>query len=772
MRMWFQFLCTTLCAGGAFAATAVKVNFTLNTTDAYGNPMVQNRFYYKYRPDGLSTATPVPMVLIFEAGPDGGAAGVFNGKADQMGFVVVTCAFSGNSTGTPGSVWVNDNPRVVGWEDYDYTTEVINRVRASDNCNDAFVTGLSKGGHQSWAYACERPDMIKAAGPMDEFMNLVTNIPQKPVPIIVIQGTADTNVGYTLVKDSADAWLAVNGLSEMTPVTTYEKSVLYPGNVSQATWRGGTNGPQVAFVTIIGGSHQIATPTVETGYSAADGLWAFFSQFLTSTQAAPKIVSPPVDNVQRAGQPASFWVSATGDSPLSCQWQKNGVDIPGATANFYTTPPTSTADNGATFRAIVTNGKGSATSSAATLTVNAALPGPMIISNPADQVVTAGHPVTFSVTATGSGTISYQWKKNGVSIVGATGPSFNIPVAITPDNGAAFRVNVTDSSGTTTSTRATLTVKPAAGAPVVISNVERARVLVGQPATFSITAKREPTSYQWQKGTATTNMTDIPGATSATYTTSPAVSGDNASIFRCTASNAAGSATSASEMLLVTAAVKAPNEFRSLIAATAQTGVPFSYTIISAGGTTPVTYAVSPLPDGLSVNASTGVISGTATTAGATNVIMTASNSAGSISAALVLTVTNTPTSTSIGSWRWINFGASATNPTLAGDLADVDGDELNNLLEYATGSDPFIANGFPLTVAVDSGYLTATALKNPAASNVTWIAESSADLSTWSTDGTTVLQNTANLIQARDNSSVYEHSHHFLRLKVIDDSP
>lgn len=67
-------------------------------------------------------------------------------------------------------------PLFVGFEDYDYTTEVIKRVRASDNCNDAFITGISKGGHQTFAYACECPSMIKAAGPLDEFMSLTANI--------------------------------------------------------------------------------------------------------------------------------------------------------------------------------------------------------------------------------------------------------------------------------------------------------------------------------------------------------------------------------------------------------------------------------------------------------------------------------------------------------------------------------------------------------------------------------------------------------------------
>ena len=43
----------------------------------------------------------------------------------------------------------------------DYTAEVIDRVRQSDNCNDAFICGLSKGGHMAYAYACVRPATLR-----------------------------------------------------------------------------------------------------------------------------------------------------------------------------------------------------------------------------------------------------------------------------------------------------------------------------------------------------------------------------------------------------------------------------------------------------------------------------------------------------------------------------------------------------------------------------------------------------------------------------------
>ena len=62
------------------------------------------------------------------------------------------------------------------------------------------------------------------------------------------------------------------------------------------------------------------------------------------------------------GHTANFSVTATGTGPFTYQWQKNSANISGATSSSYTTPATVSGDNGATFRVIVTNSAGSATS--------------------------------------------------------------------------------------------------------------------------------------------------------------------------------------------------------------------------------------------------------------------------------------------------------------------------------------------------------------------------------------------------------------------------
>lgn len=88
------------------------------------------------------------------------------------------------------------------------------------------------------------------------------------------------------------------------------------------------------------------------------------------TATAPSIATQPAPARVTAGQTATFSVSATG-SGLSYQWRLNGSNIPGATNASYTTDALTTAASGSSYSVVVTNSSGTATSTAAALTVDA-----------------------------------------------------------------------------------------------------------------------------------------------------------------------------------------------------------------------------------------------------------------------------------------------------------------------------------------------------------------------------------------------------------------
>jgi hypothetical protein len=176
---------------------------------------------------------------------------------------------------------------------------------------------------------------------------------------------------------------------------------------------------------------------------------------------APSITTQPANVSVTAGQPASFTVSASGTAPLQYQWQRNGGDIAGATAASYTLAAAALADNGATFSVRVSNPAGSVTSTAATLSVGVAVSPPAITQAPQSQSVTVGQPATFSVTATGSSPLTYQWRRNGVDISGANGAAYTTPAVTLADNGAVFTVRVSNAAGSVVSAAAGLTVTAA-----------------------------------------------------------------------------------------------------------------------------------------------------------------------------------------------------------------------------------------------------------------------------------------------------------------------
>ena len=382
------------------------------------------------------------------------------------------------------------------------------------------------------------------------------------------------------------------------------------------------------------------------------------------TLIAPTITTQPAAQTVTAGETATFSVTAAGTAPLIYQWQKDSTDISGATSSTYTTPATSSADNGALYSVVVFNGAGTVTSDKATLTVSAATGAPAIGTQPASQTVAAGQTASFSVTATGNGPLTYQWKKNGTDISGATSSTYTTPVNSSADTGAMYAVSVSNGAGTVTSSTATLTVSAAPGAPVIGTQPANQSVAAGQTAKFSVTATGNgPLTYQWQK-----NGTDISGATSSTYTTPITVIGDTGTQYSVVVGNSADKVASSKATLTVTAAAVAPAITTQPANQSVTEGQTATFSV-TATGTAPLTYQWK--KDGTAISGATSSTYTTPATSSADNaavftvVVTNGTGSATSSNATLTVNVppaiTVQPTAQTITAGAMATFSVTAT---------------------------------------------------------------------------------------------------------------
>ncbi len=231
---------------------------------------------------------------------------------------------------------------------------------------------------------------------------------------------------------------------------------------------------------------------------------------------------------------------------------------------------------------------------------------PVIVTQPSSQTVTAPASATFTVVATGTGVLAYQWFKNAVTIGGATSPSYAIGTTSQADGGS-YTVSVTDSQGTVLSQPAVLTVT---GAPYITTNPLSQTLPSGGTANFFVAATgTAPLSYQWKF-----NGSPISGANYNNYSIN-SISTANAGSYTCTVTNGTGSATSTAATLTVsTPAIGARWRNFTGIFATGSDGfspTALGMTIYGTGGMTGFTVMLVPasgaLPPGVELSLRDGV---------------------------------------------------------------------------------------------------------------------------------------------------------------------
>ena len=188
---------------------------------------------------------------------------------------------------------------------------------------------------------------------------------------------------------------------------------------------------------------------------------AVFAPAGGTTVTAPTITTQPVSQTVTAGSSVTFSVAASGTAPLAFQWKLGGTNLAGATNASLTLTNVQSANAGS-YTVTVSNSAGSATSNAATLAISSTATAPAITTPPASQTVTVGGSVTFSVAASGTAPLAFQWKLGGANISGATSSSLTL-TNVQSANAGSYTVTVSNSIGSATSNAATLTVTTAGG---------------------------------------------------------------------------------------------------------------------------------------------------------------------------------------------------------------------------------------------------------------------------------------------------------------------
>jgi hypothetical protein len=333
------------------------------------------------------------------------------------------------------------------------------------------------------------------------------------------------------------------------------------------TWRdiSGARATSYAFVSTAGESGDEYRAVFAN--SAGKATTSAVTLTVTSPPAdtAPSVTTQPAGDSVANGAGASFTAGASGNPVPSVQWQLSTdgggswSNITGATSTTYAF----TANGGETgeeYRAVFANSAGTATTSAATLTVTTTPPNvaPAVTTQPASDSVANGAGASFTAAASGTPAPSVQWQLStdgGGSWANITGATFATYAftASSGETGDEYRAVFTNTVSSATTAAATLTVGAAGvGEPAITAQPTSQSVPTGVNASFSATASGAPTpTVQWQVSTdGGGSWGNVAGANSTTYSLS-AGSAENGYEYRAVFTNANGGATTNAAALTV-----------------------------------------------------------------------------------------------------------------------------------------------------------------------------------------------------------------------------
>lgn len=410
--------------------------------------------------------------------------------------------------------------------------------------DEYFTTPPATAGDSGWLY---RAVLSNSLGSVISNAALLTVVEQLAPPVIQSQpGNSSTVIGGTAVfvaTAGGTAPLSYQWRRNGVAVTGANSPVLSLPNVTAAS-----DGMYDLVVTNRAGS-------------ATSEAVRLLVTLATPVALPPTIAAAPASISVAAGQSANFAVAVNGTGPYTYVWHKNGSTTPiaGADGASYGIAATTAADAGS-YTVRVTNSVGTAVSAAAMLSVTPAVgtpAAPVITTAPVAAAALPGAAATFAAAVSGTAPFSYQWRRNGVAITGATAAVLHIAAVGSSDAGQ-YVVDVANGAGATSSPAVSLIL---IGAPVVIAQPAPTTLAVGASARFEVAATGDGLRYLW-----TRNQLPIGTATSTVYTTPPVTPADSGAVYGVIVYNGAGLVLSQGALLTVTPAAPAARAWGTAVA--------------------------------------------------------------------------------------------------------------------------------------------------------------------------------------------------------------